>query len=128
MRKFIFSIPDTSPSRRMGRKSQRSFANSLTALLRPEIERSRARERARHRSSELNSPTVSLIVDEPEYTMTMKYLDMMMTDSVRRVQKHYYGHAANIPEARGRDSLSEAEAEFISTRDSFYLGTVSETG
>jgi predicted pyridoxine 5'-phosphate oxidase superfamily flavin-nucleotide-binding protein len=83
---------------------------------------------ARHRSSELNSPTVSLIVGEPEDTMTMKYLDMMMTDSVRRVQKHYYGHAANIPEARGRDSLSEAEAEFISTRDSFYLGTVSETG
>ncbi|MDI3465240.1 MAG: Flavodoxin reductases (ferredoxin-NADPH reductases) family 1 [Nitrospira sp.] len=60
--------------------------------------------------------------------MATKYLDTMMTNSVRRVQKHYYGRAANISEAPERDPLDEAEAEFISTRDSFYLGTVSETG
>jgi len=60
--------------------------------------------------------------------MAMKYLDTMMTESVRRVQRQYYGHAANIGAAPVRDPLGEAEAEFIAARDSFYLGTVSETG
>lgn len=60
--------------------------------------------------------------------MAMKYLDTMMTDSVRLAQKHYYGHAAAISDVPERDPLSEAEAEFIAARDSFYLGTVSETG
>jgi uncharacterized protein len=60
--------------------------------------------------------------------MATKYLDTMMTDSVRRVQEHYYGHAANVANAPDRDPLGEAEAEFIVARDSFYLGTVSETG
>jgi predicted pyridoxine 5'-phosphate oxidase superfamily flavin-nucleotide-binding protein len=60
--------------------------------------------------------------------MAMKYLETMMTESVRHVQKHYYGHAANITYAPDRDPLGEAEAEFITARDSFYLGTVGETG
>jgi predicted pyridoxine 5'-phosphate oxidase superfamily flavin-nucleotide-binding protein len=60
--------------------------------------------------------------------MAMKYLDTMMTDSVRRAQTHYYGHAATIPAVPEHDPLSEVEAEFIAARDSFYLGTVSETG
>jgi len=60
--------------------------------------------------------------------MAMKYLDLTMTESVRRAQKQYYGHAAEITAAPERDPLGEAEAEFIAARDSFYLGTVSETG
>ena len=60
--------------------------------------------------------------------MAMKYLETMMTESVLRAQRHYYGHAAKITDAPERDLLSEAEAEFIAARDSFYLGTVSETG
>ena len=60
--------------------------------------------------------------------MAMKYLETMMTESVRRVQQQYYGHAANIMDAPVRDPLSEAEAEFIAARESFYLGSVSETG
>jgi hypothetical protein len=60
--------------------------------------------------------------------MAMKYLDTMMTDSVRRAQTHYYGHAATRPDVLEHDPLSETEAEFIAARDSFYLGTVSETG
>ena len=60
--------------------------------------------------------------------MAMKYLETMMTESVRRAQQQYYGHAANIMDAPVRDPLSEAEAEFIAARESFYLGTVSETG
>jgi predicted pyridoxine 5'-phosphate oxidase superfamily flavin-nucleotide-binding protein len=58
----------------------------------------------------------------------MKYLNTMMTDSVRRAQRHYYGHTGTIPDVTEHDPLSEAEAEFIAARDSFYLGTVSETG
>ncbi len=60
--------------------------------------------------------------------MAMKYLNMMVTDSVRRVQTHYYRHAAAIPDVPEPDPLSDAEIEFILARDSFYLGTVSETG
>ncbi len=60
--------------------------------------------------------------------MAMKYLDTMMTESVRCAQHQYYGHAAHITDAPERDPLGEAEAEFIAARDSFYLGTVSETG
>jgi len=60
--------------------------------------------------------------------MAMKYLDTMMTESARSAQKRYYGHAANITDSPVRDPLGEAEAEFIAARESFYLGTVSETG
>ena len=60
--------------------------------------------------------------------MAMKYLDTMMTDSVRLAQTHYYGHTATRPDVSEHDPLSEVEAEFIAARDSFYLGTVSETG
>ncbi len=61
-------------------------------------------------------------------TMAMKYLDLAMTESVRRAQNHYYGHTAKIADPPDRDPLGEAEVEFIAARDSFYLGTVSETG
>ncbi len=60
--------------------------------------------------------------------MAMRYLDLAMTESVRRAQKHYYGHTAHIADAPERDPLGEAEAEFIAARDSFYLGTVNENG
>jgi predicted pyridoxine 5'-phosphate oxidase superfamily flavin-nucleotide-binding protein len=60
--------------------------------------------------------------------MAMKYLETMMTESVLRAQQQYYGHEATIPDVPEHDPLSEAEAEFITARDSFYLGTVSETG
>lgn len=60
--------------------------------------------------------------------MAAKYLDLMCTDSVRRAQNDYYGHAVKISGASVRDPLGEAEAAFIGARDSFYLGTVSETG
>ena len=60
--------------------------------------------------------------------MATKYLDLALTESVRRAQKECYGHAARITGAPERDPLSEAEGEFIAARDSFYLGTVSESG
>lgn len=60
--------------------------------------------------------------------MAMKYLETMMTESVLRAQHHYYGHTANITGAPERDPLTHDEAEFIAARDSFYLGSISETG
>ena len=60
--------------------------------------------------------------------MATKYLDLTFTESVRRAQKQYYGHTAKITDAPERDPLGEGEAEFIAARDSFYLGTVSESG
>lgn len=60
--------------------------------------------------------------------MAAKYLDLMCTESVRRAQEEYYGRALRITGARQRDPLSKGEADFIEARDSFYLGTISESG
>jgi len=60
--------------------------------------------------------------------MAAKYLDLMFTDAVCRAQKQYYGRAGNIAGAPERDPLGQAEAEFIAARDSFYLGSINESG
>ena len=60
--------------------------------------------------------------------MATKYLDLTFTESVRRTQTAYYGMAGNITGAPEIDPLGEAEAEFIANRDSFYLGSISESG
>lgn len=60
--------------------------------------------------------------------MALKYLDLAMTDAVRQAQSQYYGRAVNIADAPERDPLTHDEAEFIAARDSFYLGSISETG
>jgi predicted pyridoxine 5'-phosphate oxidase superfamily flavin-nucleotide-binding protein len=60
--------------------------------------------------------------------MATKYLDLTFTDAVCRAQKQYYGRAGSIAGAPERDPLSQAEAEFIASRDSFYLGSISESG
>jgi uncharacterized protein len=59
--------------------------------------------------------------------MTSKFLDLTVTDSVRKAQDHYYGKRANLADAPDRDTLTEEEAEFIQSRDSFYMATVTET-
>ncbi|MBP8116606.1 MAG: pyridoxamine 5'-phosphate oxidase family protein [Nitrospira sp.] len=60
--------------------------------------------------------------------MAMKYLDLTFTDSVCRAQQQYYGRMGAIIGAAERDPLGQAEAEFIAARDSFYLGSISESG
>jgi len=60
--------------------------------------------------------------------MALKYLELAMTDAVRRAQNQYYGRAVNIASAPERDLLTQDEAEFIAERDSFYVGSISETG
>lgn len=58
--------------------------------------------------------------------MAAKYLNVMLTPAVRHVQNRTYGRTMTIREAPARDRLTEDEAAFIATRDSFYLATVSE--
>lgn len=60
--------------------------------------------------------------------MASKYLDLMFTDAVWRAQSQYYGQAGRIAGAPDRDPLGQAEAEFIAARDSFYVGSISESG
>ncbi|MBH0187663.1 MAG: pyridoxamine 5'-phosphate oxidase family protein [Nitrospira sp.] len=60
--------------------------------------------------------------------MALKYLELTMTEAVRRAQSQYYGRAVHIADAPERDPLTHDEAEFIANRDSFYLGSISETG
>ena len=60
--------------------------------------------------------------------MATKYLDLTFTDSVCRAQKQYYGSTGAITGAPERDPLGQAETEFIAARDSFYLGSISESG
>jgi len=60
--------------------------------------------------------------------MAEKYLDLMLTDSVGRAQQQYYGRSMTIAGAPERDPLGHDEAEFIAARDSFYLGSINETG
>ncbi|TKB92172.1 MAG: pyridoxamine 5'-phosphate oxidase family protein [Nitrospira sp.] len=60
--------------------------------------------------------------------MALKYLELAMTDAVHRTQTQYYGRTVDIPGAPERDPLGQDEAEFIAERDSFYLGSISETG
>lgn len=70
--------------------------------------------------------------DEPSVaegqSMATKYLDLTFTDSVCRAQRQYYGHSGTIEGAPARDPLSQAEAVFIAARDSFYLGSIGESG
>jgi predicted pyridoxine 5'-phosphate oxidase superfamily flavin-nucleotide-binding protein len=68
--------------------------------------------------------------------MLHKYLEIASTPAVKAAREHY-GSAAQYARLDGtlgsdspirNDRLGPPEAEFISTRDGFYLGTVSETG
>ena len=60
--------------------------------------------------------------------MADKFHELAFTDSVRKAQAHYYGKSQRVEGAPERDALTEAEVEFIQSRDSFYMATVSDTG
>jgi len=61
--------------------------------------------------------------------MTNKYYEIMFTPSVKAAQTHY-GSRQHYAKFEGEESkfigLSDAEEEFISGRDGFYLATVGE--
>lgn len=60
--------------------------------------------------------------------MAAKYLEVMLTEAVCRAQQSSYGRTGRIIGAPSRDLLGQQETDFIAARDSFYLGTVSESG
>jgi len=57
-----------------------------------------------------------------------KFREIAFTESVRRAQEKYFGHAQRVGHAPERDALTDDESQFIQSRDSFYMATVSETG
>lgn len=62
--------------------------------------------------------------------MARKFMEVATTPAIRQAQQHYYGRAQG-PAAGStgeRTPLGAEEMAFIAERDSFYLGTVSETG
>lgn len=60
--------------------------------------------------------------------MAQQFIKTMLTPQVLAAQQQYYGRAAQVADAPERDLLTEDEQAFIATRDSFYLGTISESG
>ena len=60
--------------------------------------------------------------------MADKFKELAFTDSVRQAQAHYYGNSQPVSGTVENDALTEDEIHFIRSRDSFYLGTVSESG
>lgn len=60
--------------------------------------------------------------------MAHKFLDLAFTPEVQAAQQHYYGRSQVLPPAAQDDPLGPDEVAFIESRDSFYLGSVSETG
>ena len=64
--------------------------------------------------------------------MARAFAEIAFTDAVRQKQKQYGSADAYAKfltaEADRKDSLTAAEAEFITARDGFYQATVSETG
>src|SRR5262245_53509757 len=60
--------------------------------------------------------------------MPGKYFEIAVTDSVRKAQEHYCGRVQSFRTHPERDALTQEEIQFIQSRDSFYMATVTETG
>jgi predicted pyridoxine 5'-phosphate oxidase superfamily flavin-nucleotide-binding protein len=60
--------------------------------------------------------------------MAGQYLETHLTPEVLSAQKQYYGRAQSVPPQPERDLVTDDEVEFIASRDSFYLATVTSNG
>jgi predicted pyridoxine 5'-phosphate oxidase superfamily flavin-nucleotide-binding protein len=60
--------------------------------------------------------------------MAERFVKTMLTPQVLAAQQHYYGRASRITNAPERDQLTDDEQAFITSRDSFYMATISESG
>ena len=60
--------------------------------------------------------------------MAEKFLELTFTESVRKAQEHYFGNSRPIRSTADKDPLTDDEIDFIHSRDSFYIATVSESG
>ena len=55
-------------------------------------------------------------------------MQTVLTPKVLAAQQRYYGRAAPAGNGEERDPLTTEERTFIAARDSFYLGTITESG
>jgi hypothetical protein len=60
--------------------------------------------------------------------MPNHFKQTVSTPAVLAAQTHYYGRSAPVGVTSERDALTDDERAFIAERDSFYLGTISESG
>jgi predicted pyridoxine 5'-phosphate oxidase superfamily flavin-nucleotide-binding protein len=63
--------------------------------------------------------------------MSHRFAEIAFTDAVKAVQEQYRSRSQNerlLQQGGPNDELGPAEAQFIASRDSFYVATVSETG
>jgi predicted pyridoxine 5'-phosphate oxidase superfamily flavin-nucleotide-binding protein len=61
--------------------------------------------------------------------MAEKFLELLVTPAVAQAQARYYGRGpARAGHPAGADAFTADETQFIESRDSFYLSTVSESG
>lgn len=60
--------------------------------------------------------------------MARNYLATHLTPGVRHEQERAYGRSQAAPASFGPDALGPDEADFIATRDSFYIASVTEDG
>jgi predicted pyridoxine 5'-phosphate oxidase superfamily flavin-nucleotide-binding protein len=55
-------------------------------------------------------------------------MQIVLTPAVQRAEEKYFGRHQVVAHAPETDPLTPDEAEFIASRDSFYMASVSETG
>lgn len=60
--------------------------------------------------------------------MNSHFLELATTRAVAAAQQRFQGRSQLIEPTGGRDVLSDAEREFIESRDTFYLSSVTESG
>jgi uncharacterized protein len=60
--------------------------------------------------------------------MADKFMQLVLTPAVQQAQDKYFGKHQVVEKAAETDALTRDEADFIDSRDSFYMATVSETG
>ena len=59
--------------------------------------------------------------------MAKKYMQIVLTPAVQRAQDKYFGKHQVVENAPETDALTLDEVSFITSRDSFYMATISET-
>jgi uncharacterized protein len=60
--------------------------------------------------------------------MADKFMQLVLTPAVQRAQDKYFGKHQVVTDAPDTDPLTPDETNFIASRDSLYMATVSETG
>ncbi|HSI87059.1 MAG: pyridoxamine 5'-phosphate oxidase family protein [Candidatus Methylacidiphilales bacterium] len=60
--------------------------------------------------------------------MASKYMQIMLTPAVQAAQDRYFGNHQVVKDAPEVDLFTSDEVDFITSRDSFYLSTVTEDG